>query len=194
MNSTTPTGGVIVPIIRFRTNTSPKCTGSMPSAIAAGTRIGIRISIAASASMKQPTISSRMLTISRNTSGLSMLVDQPGADGLRDAADRQAPAERRRRHHQRQHHAGGLDGVDDDPRQLREDRSRDRRTGRGTARRSAATPAASVGVKMPRDHAAEQDHRRHQRPVRPLVGRPRARASPGTDGAAGSGAARPRAP
>ncbi len=79
----------------------PNWMGSMPSAMAAGTRIGIRISIAANASMKQPTINNSTLT-SRGTSAACRQADNLRAQRLRQTADRQAPAERCCRHH---HHA-----------------------------------------------------------------------------------------
>ncbi len=51
----------------------------MPKLIAAGTRIGIRISIAASASMKQPTASRTTFETNRNTSGSWIVATIAGA-------------------------------------------------------------------------------------------------------------------
>ena len=59
----TPTGGVMKPIARLQTMMIPKCTGSTPTLTTTGRRIGVRMTMAASASMKVPTISSRTLII-----------------------------------------------------------------------------------------------------------------------------------
>ena len=39
-NSSSPIGGVIMPIIRLTIGRTPKCTGSMPSAVTVGITIG----------------------------------------------------------------------------------------------------------------------------------------------------------
>jgi len=59
-----PTGGVIRPIQRFTTMTTPKYTGSRPNLVTMGNSIGAMISSAGVRSMTQPTISRRMLTTS----------------------------------------------------------------------------------------------------------------------------------
>ncbi len=63
-------GGVTSPIIRLTTTTSPKWTMSMPSAFAAGMKIGTTTSRMVLASSRQPRKSSTPLTISRNTTGV----------------------------------------------------------------------------------------------------------------------------
>jgi TRAP-type uncharacterized transport system fused permease subunit len=68
-NRFSPTGGVTIPISRFTVMMMPRCTGSMPSLVAIGNRIGARIRMMPVGSMKQPAISSRTLTTIRNTHG-----------------------------------------------------------------------------------------------------------------------------
>src|SRR5699024_9927795 len=65
-----PTGGVTSPRPMFTTITTPRWSGSMPSSIATGKRIGMRMMIAALASMNMPTKSSSTLISSRITIGL----------------------------------------------------------------------------------------------------------------------------
>ena len=68
-NITMPTGGVISPIIRLRTITSPKWTGSIPTAPVSGVSTGTSTTRIATASMMQPRSSSRMLIISSTAQG-----------------------------------------------------------------------------------------------------------------------------
>ena len=60
-NRFTPSGGVMKPIARLTTMMIPKCVTSTPIAVTTGYRMGARIIIAHSVSMKQPTISSSTL-------------------------------------------------------------------------------------------------------------------------------------
>src|SRR5690606_30703667 len=53
-NSTPPTGGVIIPIVRLRMTTMAKCRGSMPAVCATGARIGTRMMTAGSVSRNNP--------------------------------------------------------------------------------------------------------------------------------------------
>ena len=55
-NRSTPTGGVIQPMARFVTMITPKKTGSIPSLTTIGTRIGVRMVIAADAFRSTPTM------------------------------------------------------------------------------------------------------------------------------------------
>ena len=61
----TPTGGVRKPMARLTTMMTPKCRGETPTPVTMGNKMGVRMTMAASASMKTPTISSRMLMIRR---------------------------------------------------------------------------------------------------------------------------------
>ena len=63
INSDVPTGGVQRPIIRFRTRTTPRCTGSMPKEDISGIRNGTVIVITARASMNIPMIRNAMFRI-----------------------------------------------------------------------------------------------------------------------------------
>ena len=54
-NRTTPKGGVKRPIMRFNTMRTPKWTVSIPTFCATGIRIGVRIRIATTGSIKHPT-------------------------------------------------------------------------------------------------------------------------------------------
>ena len=56
-----PNGGVMKPIARFKIIIIPKCTGLTPTALTMGSRIGVRMMIAAFVSIKAPTNSRRML-------------------------------------------------------------------------------------------------------------------------------------
>src|SRR5699024_730908 len=60
-NSDTPTGGVINPIAKLATMMIPKWVGSIPIDVTTGSKIGVKITIAAIASMKVPTISKNKL-------------------------------------------------------------------------------------------------------------------------------------
>ena len=66
-NRQEPTGGVTEPIPRFIISISPKCTGLIPTLVAIGRKIGVKIRQAGVISMKVPMISSRMLTMNRIT-------------------------------------------------------------------------------------------------------------------------------
>ena len=55
----TPTGGVINPMARAVTIMTPKCIGSIPMRVAKGSKTGVMMTIAASASIKSPTRSRR---------------------------------------------------------------------------------------------------------------------------------------
>ena len=68
-NSSPPTGGVIMPSVRFTITTMAKCVGSMPRLNAMGARMGTRIITPGSGSMKMPNTSSRMFTAIRNRVG-----------------------------------------------------------------------------------------------------------------------------
>ena len=65
--STAPTGGVISPMPRFTIMIMPKCTGSMPMALATGSSTGVRIKIKGAMSIKVPSTSSMMLIMARIT-------------------------------------------------------------------------------------------------------------------------------
>ncbi len=56
-NSTGPTGGVMVPMPRLTISTMPNCTGSMPSALTTGRKIGVPIMISGAMSMNVPSTS-----------------------------------------------------------------------------------------------------------------------------------------
>ncbi|MNP66843.1 hypothetical protein D3C76_1626000 [compost metagenome] len=58
MNKTVPTGGVMRPIPQFRIMMMPKWTGSIPSAVATGRRIGVMIRIMGAISIGKPIRSS----------------------------------------------------------------------------------------------------------------------------------------
>ncbi|MNG17680.1 hypothetical protein D3C84_1016840 [compost metagenome] len=70
MNNTVPTGGVSKPIPKFNISTIPKCTGSMPSEVTTGSRIGVMIRIKGAISMPQPNTSSNKLIMSKIMIGL----------------------------------------------------------------------------------------------------------------------------
>ena len=63
--STAPTGGVTMPIQRFRIIKIPKCRGLMPSCMTTGKKIGVKISTAGVASIKVPTTSKIKLMINK---------------------------------------------------------------------------------------------------------------------------------
>src|SRR5699024_11339201 len=65
--SITPTGGVIIPNIRFITIKKPKCIGSIPYVTEIGARTGASIIIAADPSINNPTINKINAIISKNT-------------------------------------------------------------------------------------------------------------------------------
>src|SRR5699024_4998793 len=70
-NRLRPIGGVTIPKAKVTIITIPKCTGSTPTSIAIGTKIGAKIIIAAFVSINIPTKSSNNATKSRNIDGLS---------------------------------------------------------------------------------------------------------------------------
>ena len=57
-NKLTPNGGVMNPIAKLTTMIIPKWIGSIPMFTAIGSKIGVKIMIAANVSIKQPTINS----------------------------------------------------------------------------------------------------------------------------------------
>lgn len=61
MNKFAPRGGVINPMDRFITTMIPKWTASTPSRVTMGSRMGVRMIMAAFVSIKVPTISSSTL-------------------------------------------------------------------------------------------------------------------------------------
>ena len=65
-NRFTANGGVIAPIEKLITIISPKCTRSMPNALAAGARIGARIIMPGPGSKNIPTKNRKRLISSRN--------------------------------------------------------------------------------------------------------------------------------
>ena len=69
MNSSSPYGGVTSPSMMLNTATTPKCTGSMPSAIAVGSITGSTTRMMVEPSRKQPSTSRIRLTSSRKNSG-----------------------------------------------------------------------------------------------------------------------------
>ena len=68
-NKFTPKGGVIMPMARFTTMMSPKCTGSTPKCMATGARMGASTMMAALVSMNMPMMNSAAFTPSRNMVG-----------------------------------------------------------------------------------------------------------------------------
>ena len=66
-NKLIPNGGVMNPIARFTTMIIPKWIGLSPSDVATGRRMGESTIMAGVVSMKQPTISNRMLIRIRMT-------------------------------------------------------------------------------------------------------------------------------
>src|SRR5699024_2102767 len=68
-NSETPTGGVMSPTARFAVMMIPKWIGSMPICVTTGSKIGVKMMIAAIASMNVPTTSKSKLTSSKMTIG-----------------------------------------------------------------------------------------------------------------------------
>lgn len=61
MNRSEPKGGVMVPMHIQTTNTTPKWTGSMPMAVAAGAKMGVRITRAGETDMNIPRKNIKML-------------------------------------------------------------------------------------------------------------------------------------
>ena len=76
-NKFTPRGGVINPIARLTTMIIPKCIGSYPRLIATGNNSGVKIIIAATVSIKQPTINNKRLINRIITIGLSEIDNNP---------------------------------------------------------------------------------------------------------------------
>ncbi len=84
-------------------------------------------------------------------------------DDLRQARDRHAPAERAGRHHQHEHEATGFHRLDEDAGQgLPFQRAVDHEAEKQCVQ---AGDRGRLGRReQPAEHAAEQDHRREQRP------------------------------
>ena len=70
-NKFNPTGGVTIPISIFTTIMIPKWIGSIPSWIAIGKKIGVKINKIAVGSIKSPAIIRMILTINKNIKGES---------------------------------------------------------------------------------------------------------------------------
>ena len=70
-NKTLPTGGVHNPMLKFITITIPNCTGSIPSLMAMGKNIGVKINTAGVISINVPTASKITFIISNITKLLS---------------------------------------------------------------------------------------------------------------------------
>jgi len=68
----TPTGGVAMPMAKFKTMMKPKCSGSMPNPCAMGASIGASRIIAAPDSINMPTTRRKTFTSKRNKRGLSV--------------------------------------------------------------------------------------------------------------------------
>src|SRR5437868_15348129 len=69
-NSNPPTGGVIMPIVKFTITMIANCRSLIPSACAIGARIGTSTTMPGSGSIKMPNASNNTLTASRNATGL----------------------------------------------------------------------------------------------------------------------------
>lgn len=63
--SNVPTGGVQMPIHKFKTITIPKCTGSMPRSVTTGKKIGVNIRTAGVISINVPIINRIILIANR---------------------------------------------------------------------------------------------------------------------------------
>jgi len=72
-----PTGGVMIPIHVLKIKMIPKCTGSSPSFMATGKKIGVKISTMGDISMKVPTMRRRTFMIRRITQGVSEMLKSP---------------------------------------------------------------------------------------------------------------------
>ena len=72
-NSAEPTGGVHRPTARLKIITTPKCTGSTPSGVTTGNRIGVMIVISGAMSIKQPSTSRSALMMSSRIYRLSVM-------------------------------------------------------------------------------------------------------------------------
>ena len=72
-NSAGPTGGVISPMPRLTISTMPNCTGSIPSALTTGRKIGVPIMISGAMSMKVPSTSRMTLISSKVMIGSSVI-------------------------------------------------------------------------------------------------------------------------
>ena len=70
---TMPTGGVIRPIIRLRTMTTPKWMGSIPYWRIRGARIGVRMKMIGGESMMQPSMRRKTFRMTRSRVGLSVI-------------------------------------------------------------------------------------------------------------------------
>src|SRR5699024_8442684 len=73
-NKLTPTGGVINPTAKLNIIIKPKCIGSTPISIANGNKIGVKITIAAKASITKPTISKNKFKSNKIITLLSLIV------------------------------------------------------------------------------------------------------------------------
>ena len=73
-NKFTPSGGVIKPIAKLVTMMIPKCTGSTPKAVTTGNKIGAKIMMAHTVSMKQPTSNNNKLMSNKINTLLSVIV------------------------------------------------------------------------------------------------------------------------
>ena len=71
-NSTEPTGGVIEPKHMLKISMTPKCTGSIPSEVQIGKKIGVKIKIAGVMSKNIP-MTRRMMLISKKITYLLSL-------------------------------------------------------------------------------------------------------------------------
>ena len=106
-NSTEPTGGVTSPMPRFSIMMMPKWTGSTPTSIATGKKIGVVMTISGAMSIKVPSASSIKLMISRVRIGLSVItpISAPIAAGTSSKC--QCETESGSRSDDEQHHGGG---------------------------------------------------------------------------------------
>lgn len=74
-NKLTPNGGVTKPKAKFATNITPKCTGSTPTDVTIGKRIGVNTTNAEIVSINIPTKKSNTLIANKITIGfVDMLV------------------------------------------------------------------------------------------------------------------------
>src|SRR5699024_12124862 len=78
-NRLTPSGGVTKPIASDTTSTTPKWTGSMPTEVTTGSRIGVKMINAEIVSMNMPTIKSRMMMMTSMKIGFEVRFINPSA-------------------------------------------------------------------------------------------------------------------
>ena len=69
----TPKGGVSMPMVRFRTKMTPRCTGATPIAAATGNKMGVKIVKADIVSMNMPTNKTKRFISSKIKNGLSAM-------------------------------------------------------------------------------------------------------------------------